>query len=378
MTKVIVPKPVNPFLCNVRRMKQCETGSDVSAANPCHYPMNISVTFFKAITGALFVMVLLALGLLAYAFAANRAEDTSFLLGNTYVQIILVITVLLLIVFLFIRFNFNDLLAHEQRLEELNESRRVAESKLKQLLEDERDLNRLKSDFIRLASHEFRSPLTVVLSSAFLLEKYAAVNNLNKVQVHSERIRNAVKLLTQIINDCLCVSAIEEGTLDVKTEVIDLKDFTEDICLEFQELVKPGQKILYTHSGPRRISTDPYMLKNIASKLLTNAVKYSPENSLIEVITAVNSDVHLIVRDHGIGIPKSEQAHLFDRFFRASNAAHVQGAGLGLFIIRHYAEMLGGSIEVISDRDLGAEFHVKIKDSTASEPLESGKTAMAV
>jgi len=233
-----------------------------------------------------------------------------------------------------------------------------AEDDIKRTLEKEIELNKLKSGFVTLASHEFRTPLTTILSSAFLLENYSFGENQEKSAKHLHKIKSAVGSLITILDDFLSVTKIEEGQVRANHQVVNIKKYLEDLCNNLQTLTKQGQTIYYTHTGDTDVITDPTLMGNIINNLVTNSIKYSPENSPIYVSSDVNSKIHLSVQDKGIGIPEADQKHLFDRFYRASNAGTAQGTGLGLHIMKHYVEMLNGSIVLQSKPGQGT--HVKI------------------
>lgn len=235
---------------------------------------------------------------------------------------------------------------------------KVAEDKIKQALKAEIELNKLKSNFVTLASHEFRTPLTTILSSAFLLDNYVFGEYKEKVSKHVARIKGSVNLLTSILDEFLSLTKIEEGKVEPRREWINLKETLEQICGNFKTVAKAGQKIIYTHCGEQEVYSDPVLLGNIVNNLVSNAIKYSNENGEIVISSVVNAKVHLSVKDTGIGISKDEQKHLFERFFRASNTGNIQGTGLGLHIMKHYVDMLNGSIEVESVPGEGSEFKV--------------------
>lgn len=242
-----------------------------------------------------------------------------------------------------------------------------AEEKIKQALASEIELNKLKSNFVTLASHEFRTPLTAVLSSASLIERYSVDANQEKVGKHIARIKAAVNLLTSILDEFLSLSKIEEGKLDPKVEMINLRETVEALCQNLMTFAKPEQKIIYTHSGEEQIYSDPVLLGNIINNLLSNAIKYSREDGEIHVSSNVNSDVHLLVKDAGIGISRKDQEHLFERFFRASNAGNIPGTGLGLHIMKHYVDLLNGEIDVKSEPGVGSEFKITFKHLKPSD-----------
>lgn len=239
-------------------------------------------------------------------------------------------------------------------------SHKEAEETMKQALESEIELSKLKTNFVTLASHEFRTPLTTILSSAFLVDNYIGGDKNEKVHKHLLRIKSAVNLLTSILDEFLSITKIEEGRIEAKIETVNLKEMIESLCRNFMVLAKPNQRILYSHVGKEEISSDPVLLGNIMNNLLSNAIKYSDDSGVIVISSEVNSMIHLSVKDRGIGISPQDQEHLFERFFRASNTGNVQGTGLGLHIMKHYVEMLNGTIEVISEPGKGSEFKISL------------------
>lgn len=233
-----------------------------------------------------------------------------------------------------------------------------AEEEIMKAFETERELNGLKSNFVTLASHEFKTPLTTILSSAFLLEKYSFGENQGRATKHVARIKSTVKNLVSILDEFLSVAKIEEGRIQPHAETIDLPKYVESICKNLQTFARPGQVIHYDHTGESEIQADPVLVANILNNLVSNSIKYSEENSPIYVTSVVNSKVHLMVKDCGIGIPDKDQKHLFERFYRASNAGAIQGTGLGLHIMKHYVEMMSGAVKLTSEVGKGTEVSV--------------------
>lgn len=255
-----------------------------------------------------------------------------------------------------------------EALSELNESLETkvvartreleqAKNDLSTALEKERELGELKSRFVSMASHEFRTPLTSVLSSASLASQYADRQDYANVKKHAERIKNAVNSLNTILTEFLSLGRLEEGHIQPKPEPLDLPECVESVHQELKNLFKSNQAFHYDHSGITAVRLDGGLLKNILINLVSNAIKYSPEGSNIFVKSAVDEKfVRISVRDEGIGIPHAEQKHLFDRFFRATNATNVQGTGLGLYIVQRYAEMMNGKVGFESTVEKGSEF----------------------
>ena len=228
---------------------------------------------------------------------------------------------------------------------------------LRKSLEKEKELNELKSRFVSLASHEFRTPLSTILSSAYLVSKYATGEDQPKREKHIDRIVSAVNTLTDILNDFLSVGKIEEGKIQVRMTDFHLNEMCTSLLSELNSILKKGQTIDYHHEGDTEVFLDPSLVKHIITNLISNAIKFSPEHSPIFVNTkCTEAGVMLAIKDSGLGISKEDQAHLFERFFRGNNVTNIQGTGLGLHIVARYVELMNGNIEVHSDIDKGTEF----------------------
>jgi PAS domain S-box-containing protein len=237
----------------------------------------------------------------------------------------------------------------------------------------EKDLNELKSRFVSIASHEFRTPLSTILSSTYLLQKYTTAEDQPKREKHIERIVSSVNTLTDILNDFLSVGKIEEGKIMLKPSTINIKELISRIVGELRNIGKSGQSIIYTHKGKQLVVMDPTLLKHIVLNLVSNAIKFSLENSVIEVSTDVkNGQLLFKTKDHGVGIPKEDQVHLFERFFRGSNVGNIQGTGLGLHIVSKYAELMNGKISCNSSPGTGTVMSVLFDLTGTSENKQAG------
>nr|WP_294903436.1 PAS domain-containing sensor histidine kinase [uncultured Lacibacter sp.] len=250
-------------------------------------------------------------------------------------------------------------------VEKLNEQIQETEEKDRELmaaLSKEKELGELKSRFVSVASHEFRTPLSTVLSSVYLLQKYTNTEDQPKRDKHIQRIISSVNLLTDILNDFLNVGKIEEGKIQARFSLFDIEKNMTETMVEMQNICKKGQRIKYVHEGDTKVELDPGMFKHISLNLLTNAIKFSPEESEINIRTSVTDEgIELKISDSGIGISKEDQEHLFERFFRAANAINIQGTGLGLHIVAKYAELMNGTISCKSETDKGTEFTVSFQ-----------------
>ena len=244
---------------------------------------------------------------------------------------------------------------------EINERKR-AEEEARKALDRERELNDLKTKFVSIASHEFRTPLSTVLSSASLINQYNEREEHDKEGKQVQRIKSSVNHLTSILNDFLSLGKLEEGVIDVNAEFLSVKDFMEEVEEEISPMLKNGQKLKLEYQTDEKILyTDPKILRNILFNLISNAIKYSEINKFIYVKCGFEDNQFVFtVSDEGIGIPNEDQKHMFERFFRASNAGNVQGTGLGLNIVRRYVELLSGSISFESKYGRGSDFKVMI------------------
>jgi signal transduction histidine kinase len=246
-------------------------------------------------------------------------------------------------------------------LEELLAEREKTENQLKAAFEKERELNEMKSRFVSMASHEFRTPLSTISSSAALIERYDKAVNAEKKARHFERIKKSVNHLTDILNDLLSISRLEEGKLIVQNSELDITALSSDLVREMQSSAKSGQKITYNHTGGIKVFSDRKSLIHIICNLLSNSIKYSDEGKEIILDTKISMhQLEIRVKDSGIGIPEEEQKNIFERFFRAANVSNIQGTGLGLNIVKKYLELLNGTISFESKEAKGTEFLVKI------------------
>lgn len=236
-------------------------------------------------------------------------------------------------------------------------TRRKAEENLEKALEKEKELSELKSRFVSMASHEFRTPLSTVLSSAYLINKYVAAEDQSKREKHLDRIISSVNMLTDILNDFLSLGKIEEGKIQVRPSAFNIKEVITTIISDIKNTLKKQQEISYHHEGDTGVVLDASLLKHIVMNLVSNAGKFSPEKSNIKIKTIqYDHKIMLSVKDDGIGISREDQAHLMERFFRGANAGNIQGTGLGLHIVSKYAELMNGTVVCKSELEKGTEF----------------------
>ena len=193
-----------------------------------------------------------------------------------------------------------------------------AETRIQESLEKEKRLNELKSRFIAMASHEFRTPLTTVMNASALVSKYIGrPNSEAKQRNHLERINSSIRQLNNILNDFLSLDRLEEGQVDFQDDLIYIPGLVQNAVEDVKSIVKAGQEIIIQHAGEEYILAPEHIVINILNNLLSNALKYSPEDSTVRLETKVSKDIlTLHIEDSGMGIPQDEQHHVFDRFFR--------------------------------------------------------------
>ena len=232
-------------------------------------------------------------------------------------------------------------------------------NELNQALDKEKELNELKSRFVSMASHEFRTPLATIMSSLSLVKAYGEQNDSVKQSRHIQKIKSSIGNLTDILNDFLSVSKLEEGKVEHVQEQFEIQRYIKDVISEMELFCKTGQKISYHHTGGEMVLLDKKLIKHILYNLLSNAVKFSAENKKITISTErTETEFKISVEDQGIGISQKDQKHLFQRFFRGKNASNIQGTGLGLNIIENYIELMNGTINFTSVENEGTTFNL--------------------
>jgi len=245
---------------------------------------------------------------------------------------------------------------------ELEEKVRERTRSLADALKREMELNELKSRFVSMASHEFRTPLSTILSSLYLIGKYDTTDDQARREKHIRRSISSVNLLTDILNDFLSVGRIEEGKIQVRPAELNLLTYMDEVTGELNDLLKNGQSLTYEHTGDPVVVLDPALLKHILINLVSNAIKFSPDGGLIRIATANDAGgLTLAVQDTGLGIPEEDQQHLFERFFRGTNVTAIQGTGLGLHIVSKYVELMNGTITCDSRPGVGTTFTIRFK-----------------
>ncbi len=251
----------------------------------------------------------------------------------------------------------------EERTAELKQINKNLAERTRELtdsLDRERELNEMKSRFVSIASHEFRTPLSTILSSSSLIKQYRETEqNENRIK-HVDRIASNVKNLTCILDDFLSLEQLNSGKIDAPCICFDLKAFLGCLVEEMEEMVnKKNQHITYNYTGATDVEQPQKIIRNIVLNLISNASKYSGAGKEIALDAGIHKgNVSISIRDQGIGIPQEDQKKLFAEFFRATNVENIQGTGLGLTIVKKYVELIGGGISFISKENEGTTFTV--------------------
>jgi signal transduction histidine kinase len=219
-----------------------------------------------------------------------------------------------------------------------------------------------------MASHEFRTPLSTILSSASLVAKYVEADEQEKRNKHIHRIKSSVNNLTNLLNEFLSIGKIEDGKITANNLDFNIKDMIASLCSEMEGIARNNQQIIHTHAGDEMIFSDPSLLRNVFTNLLSNAIKFSAEGGIIEVSSDILKDrIVFKIKDNGMGISVEDQEHLFERFFRGTNVTNIQGTGLGLHIVAKYIEIMDGRIEFESELEKGTTFIITLHRKTAEK-----------
>lgn len=265
------------------------------------------------------------------------------------------------------------LMQYAQHLEELVEDRTktlnetidaltIAKEEVSSTLEKEKELNKLKSRLLSMASHEFRTPLSTIQLSSALIQRYTEALNHPKVDSHINKIKSAISNLTGILDDFLLLEKTESNKITLQMSSFDIQVFINEIIDELKLLTKKKQKIISIPGNESIIvKLDKNLLKNCIINLVSNAIKYSGEETEIEIWSSINSSgITINVKDNGIGIPEEDHGHLFEPFFRAHNTGHIPGTGLGLHIVSRYVKIMNGSISFKSALNKGTLFTIEL------------------
>ncbi|OYD92100.1 PAS domain-containing sensor histidine kinase [Nostoc sp. 'Peltigera membranacea cyanobiont' 210A] len=265
-----------------------------------------------------------------------------------------------------IRNQSSELVSLRWLLRDIGESKRTqaklqwAEEAMRQALAKEREFSELKSRLLTITSHEFRTPLATIHSSAELLEYYRHLWSEQRQQTHLRRIQTSVMHITQLLNDVLVLSQDETGKLEFNPTPINLVEFCRDLLEELQQSDRSQHAIVFNSECEcTPANLDAKLLRQILSNLFSNCLKYSPIGSTVRFsVTTANEQAIFQTQDSGIGIPAADIEHIFEPFHRASNTANIPGMGLGMSIVKQAVDLHGGEITVESAIGTGTTFTV--------------------
>lgn len=237
-----------------------------------------------------------------------------------------------------------------------------AEKKLKQAFDKQKELNEIQTNFVMRTSHEFRTPLSAILSSAELLENYGGHWPEQKVHTHLHRIQESVKHLNRLMDDLLIIEKAESAGMRCEPAGIKLATFFSQLVEEVQLGDKDRHQVLFNLTGACDSAImDERLLRQVVVNLLVNSLKFSPQGTEVKLnLICKNGQAVILIEDHGLGIPAQDQVHLFERFYRASNVVQIPGSGLGLTIVKEAVDLMEGEIQFVSQEGVGTAFTVTL------------------
>ncbi|NJL39296.1 MAG: response regulator [Leptolyngbyaceae cyanobacterium RM2_2_4] len=259
-----------------------------------------------------------------------------------------------------------------QRIDQLEDEvreRQRSEDETLEILTAERELNELKSNLIATISHEFRTPLTIILTSTELLSRFDAQIKPGMREAYLSRIRSATKRLNQLVEDVMTFSQAEAGVLCLSVALLNVVSFVQEIIEEQLLIHERSHQFNYAHEGSEvEVCLDEVLLRHVLTNLLENAVKYSPQQSTVTVRSRCDENQAVFeIQDQGIGIPTADQQQLFSPFFRASNVGTIPGTGMGLSIVKKCVDLHQGLLTVESEVNFGTKFTVTLPTISQSQ-----------
>ena len=240
--------------------------------------------------------------------------------------------------------------------------RKIAEEEIKNSHRKANELIENKSRFVSMISHEFRTPLSTILSSSDLLRSFSEELTSEEKEKQFNRIEKSVDTLTELLNDILTLNQIDSEKQNVKTEVIEFISLCKRLIDEIKHSDKKAPIIVFNSNVNRQIiESDEKLLHQIIMNLLTNAIKYNREQNEIKMTVDIDAHVLVSISDKGIGIKQADQVNLFNPFYRGSNIQGIPGTGLGLAIVKSSVESLNGEFWLESELGIGSTFYFKFQ-----------------
>jgi len=254
-----------------------------------------------------------------------------------------------------------DLEKSNLKLKEEIKERILAEKSVKKSFEKEKELNAMQTKFMSLASHEFKTPLSGILTSASLIEKYNIIDSKEKIGSHTRTIKTLVNQLNSILDDFLFLEKTESDNYFFQLSKFRICDLLNKLIADANIILKEGQSIEFEPCSPAiELCQDRKVIDIIIRNVLYNAIKYSEKDSIIKIKIEQNDMLKIAIKDQGIGVPRDAQEFVFDRFYRAKNVLHIKGTGIGLNIVKKHMEKLNGSVELKSEEHKGTTVTIKL------------------
>jgi PAS domain S-box-containing protein len=247
-------------------------------------------------------------------------------------------------------------------IRDITEQKR-SELALREALRQEKELSDLKTRFVSMASHEFRTPLAIIQAASESLKSYRSRMDDQQIEGRLHKIEAQVKDMTLLLDGVLTLGRAQAGMLEFNPKRTDIAQLCQSVIDEFQGVSDLDHHLIYTYSHTEpclEATIDEKLVRQIITNLVSNAIKYSPPGSRVQVSLACDQAILLTVQDEGFGIPQEDQKHLFEPFYRASNIGNISGSGLGLAIAKHAVELHGGTITFVSQVGVGTTFKVSI------------------
>ncbi len=239
--------------------------------------------------------------------------------------------------------------------------REKAEKEVRKMLDKEKELNELKTRFISMVSHEFKTPLTVISTSVELLQEFINNFTVDEKNEYFTKITKSIDLMKGLIENVLFIGQAETDNLSFDPKRVDLKNLCISVIEDIKLTLKKEREFIFKYNGPYDYATlDENLIKPMLINLLNNAVKYSFDSPIELNIDFTYNDIIFSVKDYGIGIPKEEQEKIFEAFHRAKNVGAISGTGLGMSIVLRAVELHKGQIDIDSNVDKGTTFTISI------------------
>lgn len=255
-----------------------------------------------------------------------------------------------------------DLQLLVNKLTEEIKEREHAEKEIKKMLEREKELNELKSRFVAMISHEFRTPLTVIKSSSQILNRFDSELSRDEKNHYLQRIAKTVDNMTQLIDNAIFISKSEKESVQLQKNNFDLEKLINEVITDVMIVLNKNREVNTKFEGNcSSVNTDEKLMRLVLTNLISNALKYSDDDKCVDVYCYTDEKyLKVDVKDYGIGIPEEDQEQIFNLFFRANNVGNIPGTGLGMTVIIESLKMLNGKLNLDSESGIGSKFSVNI------------------